>query len=167
MIMKKLYCPWREKYSKTVSGTKQEKVTKDECVFCAKFAQTTDDKNYVIQRFKHCAVLMNLYPYNAGHLLVIPYQHAACLSELSNDERNELMYVSMVSSDVLKSTLGAQGVNMGLNVGRAAGAGIPSHIHIHILPRWIGDTNFMPLLAETKTISFDMQQIYLKLKAAF
>ena len=165
--MKNLHCPWREQYTKNLNEEKKEDTPKDACAFCTKFAQEQDRKHYIIKRFKHCAVLLNLYPYNAGHLLVIPYSHVSCLSELNQDERNELMYATSISTDILKNALGAQGINIGLNLGSAAGAGIPSHLHMHVLPRWTGDTNFMPLLADTKTISFDMQEIYEKLQTAF
>lgn len=165
--MKTLHCPWREQYSKTVTGTKREHITPDDCAFCTKFADSDDDTNLIVKRFKHCAVLMNLYPYNAGHLLVIPFKHVACLSELSEDARNELMQATTLSIDILKQALDAQGINVGLNLGRAAGAGIPSHLHMHVLPRWVGDTNFMPLLAKTKTVSFDMQDMFKKINDAF
>jgi len=165
--MEQLYCPWRETYSSSVSGTKRENVSADECAFCTKCKQSDDTKNFIVKRFPHCAVLLNLYPYNAGHLLVIPYRHAACLSELSEDERNELMAVLTLTIDIAKQTLEAQGINIGLNLGRAAGAGIPSHLHFHVLPRWVGDTNFMPLLAQTKTVSFDLHNMHEKLHKAF
>lgn len=165
--MKILYCPWRDKYSESVSGDKNIQVTEDACVFCVKFKDNRDDDHFIIKRFKHCVAIMNLYPYNAGHLLIIPFKHIACLSELNNEERNELMWALSISSDILKESLGAQGINIGLNLDRAAGAGIPSHLHVHIVPRWSGDTNFMPIIAGTKTISFDMNEIYAKLSAAF
>jgi len=165
--VKYLYCPWREQYSKTVSGTKKENITDEECAFCTKFKINNDAQNYIIKRFKHCAVILNLFPYNAGHLLVLPYRHVSCLSELTDEERNELMKALTLTIDVAKQALTAQGINVGLNLGRAAGAGIPSHLHMHVLPRWIGDTNFMPLLANTKTISFDLKNMYQKLKTAF
>ena len=165
--MKRLYCPWREQYSKAVSGTKKENTTEDECAFCTKFKDANDAQHYIVKRFKHCAVILNLFPYNAGHLLVLPYRHVSCLSELSDDERNELMKVITLTVDVAKDALKAQGINVGLNLGRAAGAGIPSHLHFHVLPRWVGDTNFMPLLADTKTVSFDLKDVYQKLKKAF
>lgn len=165
--MKILYCPWRDKYSESVSGDKNAVVAEDACVFCLKFKDNRDADHLIIKRFKHCVAIMNLYPYNAGHLLIIPFKHSACLSELNDEERNELMSILTLSGDILKESLGAQGINIGLNMGRAAGAGIPSHLHVHIVPRWTGDTNFMPIIAETKTISFDMKEIYAKLCIAF
>lgn len=165
--MKVLYCPWRSKYTQSVTGNKNEHIGEDTCVFCLKFKASQDADHFILKRFKYCIVIMNLYPYNAGHLLIIPFKHIACLSELNDEERNELMWVLTLSNDILKKSLEAQGINIGLNMGRAAGAGIPSHLHVHIVPRWVGDTNFMPIIAETKTISFDMQQIYAKLSVAF
>jgi len=165
--MKRLYCPWRKQYSKEVNGTKKEGATSDECVFCAKLSENDDEKNYIIKRFAHCAVLLNLFPYNAGHVLVIPYRHVACLSDLSEAERAEIMEVVSKAVECAKDALQAQGINVGLNLGRAAGAGIPSHLHMHVLPRWTGDTNFMPLIADSKTVSFDLNEIYQTLKKAF
>ena len=161
--MNTLYCPWRELYSESVSGTKRELVSEKECVFCTKFNDNRDAHHYIIKRLTHTIVIMNLYPYNAGHLLIIPLKHVACLSELTEDERNELMHTTTLSSEILKKSIEAQGINIGLNMGRIAGAGIPSHIHMHVIPRWVGDTNFLPIIAETKTISFDMNQMYKKL----
>jgi len=165
--MKKLYCPWREEYSTSTNDTKKEHITKDACIFCTQFAQHDDEKHYIFKRFPHCIAMLNLYPYNAGHLLVVPKRHIACISELTKEERNELMEVTSKAVEVLKETLGAEGINIGINLGKAAGAGIPSHIHMHVLPRWVGDTNFLPTLSETKTISFDINDIYKKLKQQF
>lgn len=165
--MKVLYCPWRESYSKEVDNTKKSDTPKDECVFCTIIKEQQDEKNYVLKRFDHSLVMLNLYPYNAGHLLIVPYDHNDSLQTLSKDARAEIMEIAAQSADLLKEVLGAQGINMGLNQGKEAGAGIPSHVHMHILPRWSGDTNFMPLLAKTKHISFDLNKIYSKLKNAF
>ena len=165
--MKVLYCPWRESYSKKVDNAKGVDALREECVFCNVVKQKdADDKNYVLKRFDRNLLMLNLYPYNAGHLLIIPYCHTQDLQSLSPAARAEMIEIAARSSELLKNSLGAQGINLGLNQGREAGAGIPSHVHMHVLPRWRGDTNFMPLLAETKHISFDLNTIYSKLKKA-
>lgn len=165
--MKRLYTPWRSKYARSVEGAKQENATANECVFCIKLAEKNDDKHYILGRFEHNMVVLNLYPYNAGHLLILPLEHKPCLSDLSAQARAEAMELISKSIDVVKKVLGAQGVNVGMNVGKQAGAGIPSHVHIHVLPRWQGDTNFMSLLAQTKVIAFDLNDIYAQLKPHF
>ena len=156
--MKHLYAPWRQKYSKE----NKESIKKEGCPFCEKFklSDSEDAKSYILKRFKHNAVILNLYPYNAGHLMVIPYEHKAQLHELSNDTLNELMQLTSKSSEILQQELGAEGINIGLNLGRNAGGGIPQHLHMHVLPRWQGDTNFLAVLADTKPISFDLNEIY-------
>jgi ATP adenylyltransferase len=156
--MKHLYVPWRQKYSKE---NKNEN-TKKECPFCRIFSQdkSEDRKNFILKRFKHSAVVLNLYPYNAGHLMVIPLKHSAQLNELPDEALNEIMQLTSKSCEILQKELNAQGINIGLNLGRDAGAGVPNHLHMHVLPRWQGDTNFMALLAETKPISFDLNEIY-------
>lgn len=164
--MKHLYAPWRSEYSQSVAQTKQEHTTEEHCVFCIKLKEN-DGEHFILRRFEHCIVLLNLYPYNAGHILILPYEHVASLPELSKAARSELIELTSHSSIILKEILQAHGINIGLNLGKAAGAGIPSHLHMHVLPRYTGDTNFMPLLADTKQISFDLKEIYKKLKPAF
>lgn len=111
--------------------------------------------------------MLNKYPYNAGHLLILPIKHVASLAELTKEARSELIELQSQSVEILQKTLNNDGANIGINLGKAAGAGIPSHLHIHILPRWQGDTNFMPTIAQTKVISFDLGQYYKKLKKQF
>ena len=162
--MKNLHCPWRSTYAQSADDSKQTNASSDECVFCRIIATDIDEKELVIARAKHCIVMMNQYPYNAGHLLIIPYAHTSSLHELKLDVRAELIELTSYSTDVLTQTLGAHGHNVGLNLGKSAGAGIPSHVHMHVLPRWSGDTNFLPTLAGTKQISFDLHEIYKKIK---
>jgi len=165
--MRKLFAPWRSEYSSDVTAKKQEEATQDICVFCTQLQENQDEKHFILKRFAHTFVMLNKYPYNAGHILVLPLRHVALLSELSQEERAELIEVQTKSIDVLFATLKNHGLNMGINLGKAGGAGIPSHLHIHLLPRWQGDTNFMPAIAETKVISFDLTKIYKQLKEAF
>lgn len=163
--MKQLYAPWRADY--TLSGESRG-TSKKSCVFCSQVAMDDDKKNFIIKRFSHCFVMLNLFPYNAGHLMVIPYQHTAQLTELSQEARAELMEAISVSMQILTQELKAEGFNTGLNLGgKPAGGSIPEHLHVHVLPRWLGDTNFLATLADVKPISFDLVKIYEQLTQAF
>ncbi len=158
--MEHLYAPWRSLYAKDISQAKQESTDAHQCVFCSQEAEQHDQKHFILKRGKHAYVMMNLYPYNAGHLLIIPYNHCARLSELAADARLEIMELINLCTTIVEDALKAQGINVGINLGKAAGAGIPSHLHVHVLPRWNGDTNWMPTLADTKVISFNLNEIY-------
>jgi ATP adenylyltransferase len=165
--MKDLYAPWRSPYSTSLSGSKKEKVQTSECVFCIPEFTEADKHNFILKRYKYCYVILNKYPYNAGHLMVIPFSHVKDLQSIKPAARHEIIDTSNSCITILEKELNCQGINVGLNLGRASGAGIPSHIHMHILPRWEGDTNFLPTLANTKVISFDLKEIYAKLLPAF
>lgn len=165
--MKKLYAPWRGNYTTDTTRGKHDDTKPEECVFCLKFAAQDDEKHYIIARFEHHAILLNLYPYSAGHVLIIPYDHVRNMHDLSPESRAELMELITHSIEILKNTLKADGVNVGVNLGKAAGAGIPSHLHWHVLPRWNGDTNFLPLLADTKAVSYDLNVMYKQLVEPF
>lgn len=165
--MKYLYAPWRKNYVTDVVLGKEENTDKQECPFCKKLEAQDDANHYILGRYKHHAVLLNLFPYNAGHLLIVSLEHKNCLKELSKEAREELIELTNHSVNILTDILKAQGVNVGLNIGKASGAGIPSHLHQHVLPRWIGDTNFLPLLAETKQISVNLDDLYKQLKPHF
>jgi ATP adenylyltransferase len=156
--MNHLYAPWRSEYSNHKG---------DGCVFCNKHAASADEQNFIIHRFTTCFVILNLYPYNAGHMLIIPYDHTNSLEELTAQTRSEMMEIATRATALCKKILNAEGVNMGLNLGgRAAGGSIPEHVHLHVLPRWLGDTNFLVTLAETKQISIDLHDMYKKLAQA-
>lgn len=161
--MDKIYAPWRQKYIIPDSN----KQTSDTCPFCNAVSNPDDMAHFVLKRYERSTVMLNLYPYNAGHLLVIPNNHYKDLQQLSTDERNELMLTLSKSIAALQKTIKPEGINVGANLGSAAGASITEHLHVHVLPRWAGDTNFMPLLAGTKTVSFDLKEIYQQIKAGF
>lgn len=165
--MKHLYAPWRSSYSSSVARTKHEKALPKDCVFCVQFKAKNDAQNFILKRTKHNAIMLNRFPYNAGHLLIMPLAHHATLTKLSKPARTELMELLTKSSHIVQKELKADGVNIGLNIGKAAGAGIPSHLHFHVLPRWYGDTNFLPTLTDTKQISFDLHAMYEQLKKRF
>lgn len=164
--MEKMYAPWRHDY---VTGTNKKRDCGDKtaCVFCSQLSENNDEKYYILKRFSNVAVVMNYYPYNIGHLMAIPYQHAGSLHELPADIRAELIEVTSHATQVLSQVVKTESFNIGINVGKAAGGGIPEHLHIHILPRWAGDTNFLETIAGTKLISTDFFKIYTDLKAAF
>ena len=161
--MKKLYAPWRSQYINRVH-TKTEKTS---CVFCAIHESQYDAQEFVLKRFEHCMIILNKYPYNPGHILIVPYEHYEQLYNYKSTVHTELITQASIASEILQKTLGAHGCNVGINIGKAAGAGIPEHLHIHVLPRFIGDTNFLPILADTKQISIDLNEIYTKLLAAY
>lgn len=158
----RLYAPWRQEF---ILGTKN--TADDEgCIFCDPHSHK-HVRELILHRGKTAYVLMNRYPYNAGHLLVIPYRHVAQLHDLKGSERKEIMDLVALSSDVLTEVQKPAGMNIGMNLGRAAGAGIDGHLHVHILPRWVGDSNFLPALFETRIISVDLKAVHRKLKATF
>jgi ATP adenylyltransferase len=135
----------------------------DGCVFCDKAASAEDEKNLILLRGEKTFVIMNLYPYNNGHLLVIPKRHVGEMEDLNEEEMMELFQMTRKMVKVL-GYFKPQGFNVGINIGRAAGAGIPGHFHIHIVPRWIGDTNFMPVFGDVRVISESLEGTYKKLK---
>lgn len=136
----------------------------DECIFCQKITGD-DEKNLVLYRGNYCFVVLNLFPYNNGHLMVAPYTHKGSLEELTKEERNEMMDIVALCLDVLKEGLNCHGFNVGMNIGKVAGAGVPDHLHIHIVPRWEGDTNFMPVIGDTKVIPQSLSSTYQTLRA--
>ena len=139
------------------------------CIFC-RLASThgQDEENFVLKRLDHTFVMLNLYPYNGGHVLIVPYSHVDTLNKLSNSARNEMIEVTNEAINIVEKELAPDGFNVGMNLGgSAAGGSIPEHIHMHLLPRWYGDTSFLPTLADTKPISQDLRALYSQLKKAF
>ncbi|MCF7874969.1 MAG: HIT domain-containing protein [Candidatus Omnitrophica bacterium] len=154
--MDKLWAPWRIKY---VSQKKDSG-----CLFCKINKQKKDKKNHIILRSLHCFVVLNRYPYNNGHLLVTPYRHTSDFEKLKKEEIFDIYKVMIKIKKMVKKVLQPDGFNLGLNIGETAGAGITEHLHFHLVPRWRGDTNFMPVLSETKIISQSLDDLYNKLK---
>lgn len=166
--MKYLYVPWRGKYvTARKSKTKGANITKRDCVFCQQLAEKNDKKYFILARCKHNFVMLNLHPYNAGHIMVLPLRHVKSLSELDDSERSEFINLVTQSTEIIQNKLNAEGMNLGVNLGKVSGAGIPSHIHMHIIPRWQGDTNFLPIIAQTKMISMDLNKLYDELSPLF
>lgn len=147
--MEHLWSPWRAAYV----SDEQRHVSSD-CFLCSASEHGADDEQWLVAaRFPTTIVIVNRYPYNAGHVLIAPVVHEGNLARLSEDQANELMSVTRIVIRALEDELRPHGCNIGINMGSAAGAGVPDHLHIHCVPRWNGDTNFMPVLGETKVIS--------------
>ena len=138
-----------------------------ECFLCAYATGTDDAANLVLLRTASVYVVLNLYPYNSGHLMIAPYAHTGDLAKLDASVAAEMMRVTQHSVDVLQHAYRPDGFNIGLNLGKAAGAGVPDHLHTHVVPRWNGDTNFMPITAETKVLPESLAQTYARLKPYF
>ena len=158
--MKQLWAPWRMEYI-------QGDAAAEGCIFCLRDKGAEDAKRLVLARGAEACVLMNRYPYSNGHLLIAPYRHTADLDSLSDAEVLEMHALLRRSRQVLSARLGAQGFNIGLNLGQIAGAGITEHLHLHIVPRWHGDTNFMPVFAELRVIPQHLETTYELLRSAF
>ena len=138
----------------------------DNCVFCEKLAAHDDAANYIVYRGKESALMLNLYPYINGHLLVVPYVHVADLLDLDDETVVDMMRMTQKGVQLLRSAASPHGLNIGINLGEAAGAGIKEHLHIHIVPRWENDTNFMPVLGDVRVIPESLENTYEKLLAA-
>ncbi len=154
--MKRLWAPWRIDYILD----KKEKG----CIFCQKSKEDKDEENYILLRGEKCLVMLNAFPYNNGHLMIAPYRHIASIENLREEEAVEIMKILSRMTLLLKEVMHPDGFNIGVNLGDVAGAGIVDHLHFHIVPRWKGDCNFMPVLSDTKVISEALQQTYRKLR---
>ena len=159
--MKQLWAPWRSEYILTPE--------KGECIFCEypKKNKNDDRQNLVLYRGSTCFVMMNKYPYNGGHLLVAPYKHASHIEELKDDELCDMVRLTKLSISCLSKVMRPEGFNTGFNMGRAAGAGIEEHLHMHIVPRWTGDSSFMAVLDEIHVIPEHLLAAYDKLHPVF
>ncbi len=154
--MERLWAPWREKFilCKKEPG----------CFLCRTSREKQDRKNLILFRGEKCFVILNRYPYNNGHLMIAPFRHVGKLEELKAEELTEIWKTAQLCVRALKSGLKPKGINLGMNLGKVSGAGVGDHIHLHIVPRWQGDTNFMPIFAETKVISVGLSNTYRLLK---
>ena len=155
----RIWAPWRLPYVKDAS-----KDSAEECIFCTKPAEDDDEKNFIVHRGERCFVILNLFPYTNGHLMVAPYEHVATLPELDSETVAETMALAQRAMVVLDDAYHPHGYNAGLNQGRVAGAGYEDHIHLHVVPRWAGDTNYMPVLADTRVMPQSLEDSYAALK---
>lgn len=159
--MERLWSPWRMPYLTRGEPT-------EGCVFCQKLSDdgTNDKENLVVYRGTWAAILMNLYPYNNGHLMVIPYEHVPTTESLSSEALMEIMQLVNMSMAILRRVVKPHGFNIGINIGKSAGAGIHEHVHVHVVPRWEGDTNFLQVCAHTRVIPEMLSDTYEKLIVA-
>ena len=157
--MEQIWAPWRIKY---IQMEKPEG-----CVLCEKPGEDDDALNYILYRGEKNFIIMNSYPYNPGHLMVVPYRHVASLDELTSEERHEHFEMVSRSIKVLREAFNPGGFNLGANMGKVAGAGIDDHFHSHIVPRWQGDTNCMPVLADVRVLPQALAETYKILKGKF
>ena len=154
-----LWAPWRMAY---IGGPRSEG-----CLLCDLPRESKDRESLILHRGPRTYVVMNRYPYNNGHLMIVPHRHCADLGELSTEDSLELMHETQRATRILRRVFSAEGFNVGMNLGKIAGAGIAEHLHIHVVPRWVGDTNFMPVLADTKVMPDYLEATYEKLVPFF
>lgn len=163
--MDRLWTPWRYQY---ISGAAGESKADDGCVLCRLADdRENDEQNFLIHRAARNYVVLNLYPYTSGHLMIVPYAHEAALDSLDKDTTDELMDLAKRAQAALREAYRPEGFNLGMNLGRVAGAGVAGHVHLHVLPRWGGDANFMSVVGETRVLPEDLPTTYKKLRAHF
>lgn len=157
--MDHLWSPWRYQYVSTAKPTSA-------CIFCEKSKDDQDERNLILHRGAHNFILLNLFPYTSGHLMIAPYAHVATLEEAEENIVTEMMLLTRLAQKNLHTAYQAPGFNLGMNIGSSAGAGIAGHIHMHVLPRWSGDVNFMTTVGETRVIPEHVEETYRKLSCA-
>ena len=155
-----LWTPWRYTYVSNV-----DKVAG--CIFCDRSALSDERRARIVHRGEHCFIILNAYPYTAGHVMVVPYEHVDELQKLSRPAVEEMMLLTQRMEGVLRKLYRPDGINLGMNIGKAAGAGIAGHIHMHVLPRWIADANFMSVVGETRVLPEDLETTWERIRAEF
>ena len=158
----RIWAPWRLAYVKDAAKDSEE-----ECIFCAKPAAEDDEASLIVHRGERCFVILNLFPYTNGHLMVAPYDHLGSIADLDPETTAEMMSLAQRAIGVLDDSYAPHGYNVGFNQGRVAGAGVEHHIHMHVVPRWGGDTNFMPVLADVKVMPEHLAETREKLAASW
>jgi ATP adenylyltransferase len=164
--LQRLWAGWRSDYIAGID-TGSARARPDGCLFCGLLATTDDAEALILERAASSFALMNAYPYTSGHVMVAPTRHVAGLTELDGDEAAALMHGVQRAVAMVESVYRPEGINVGVNIGRAAGAGVPGHVHVHVVPRWNGDTNFMTAVAETRVLPESLEHSYAKLRAAW
>ncbi len=157
--MKQIWAPWRLEYIQAEKSSG--------CIFCAALAEPDERRSLVVARGQQCFVIMNRFPYNTGHVMIVPNRHRSRLDGLDDQELAELLRYTDYCVRVQERVLRPEGYNIGMNLGRAAGAGIDDHLHVHVVPRWVGDTNFMPVLGDVKVIPEHLQATHRRLAEGF
>jgi ATP adenylyltransferase len=158
----RIWAPWRLEYVKDASKDKES-----ECIFCAALEAGDDEANLIVERGERCFVILNRFPYTNGHLMIAPYEHVAELQSLDEETVAEVMSLAQRGIAALQQSYAPHGYNVGFNQGRVAGAGVEHHIHMHVVPRWGGDTNFMPVLGDTRVMNQTLEDSYATLKGAW
>lgn len=154
-----LWTPWRYAFVSTAHKL-------EGCVFC-ELPSHPDEEGRIVYRGQHCFILLNAYPYTSGHVMIVPYEHLDQLQKLSTEASQEIMALCQKTEAVLRETYHPEGVNLGMNIGKAAGAGIAGHIHMHVLPRWLADANFMTVVGETRVLPETLDQTWERLRKAY
>jgi ATP adenylyltransferase len=160
LFMDYLWTPWRYQYVSTADKAQG-------CVFCLKAAEGDDEKALIVHRAEHNFIILNAFPYTSGHVMVVPYQHLDELQKLPTAAATEMMALTQKLEGVLRSLYHPDGVNVGMNIGKAAGAGVAGHIHMHVLPRWVADANFMTVIGETRILPEDLAKTWKRIRGAF
>jgi ATP adenylyltransferase len=167
----RLWTPWRYQYisGETAKNSGDDSSSSNSCIFCTLPQEdpTQDERNLIIHRARHNFIILNLYPYTSGHLLIIPYEHSSELDAISKEATDELMDLAKRAQTILRAAYRPDGLNLGMNLGRVAGAGVAGHVHLHVLPRWTGDANFMTTAGETRVLPEDLPTTYKKLHGQF
>ena len=162
--MERLYAPWRMAYIEQPQKPNEKSTG---CVFCDAAASDDDLANLIVRRSSSAFVILNKFPYNNGHLMIVPYRHTAALTELPDRATLELLTLAKAAQAALDTAMHPEGYNLGMNLGKAAGAGIADHLHLHVVPRWNGDTNFMPVLSDVKVMPDSLEHTCLLLRHAW
>ena len=157
-----LWTPWRYAY---ITNTAKQEGNREECIFC-NLPELEDQEAHIVYRGKDCYVVLNTFPYTSGHLMVVPFEHLDELHKLPEAAANEMIALSKRMEGVLRRLYSPDGINLGMNIGRAAGAGVAGHIHMHVLPRWVGDTNFMTTVAESRVLPETLEISYKRIRDA-
>lgn len=155
-----IYAPWRFKYVTSQSGS-------EECILCAARGSSDDEKDHILFRGGHCFLILNIFPYNTGHLMIVPNAHVSALSDMDPKVFQEILELAARCETALKAIYSPQGFNVGMNIGKCAGAGIKDHLHLHVIPRWEGDTSFISVVSGTRVIPEDIDTTFRKLKPFF
>lgn len=155
--MEIIWTPWRYEYVNSVDE-------REGCIFCDTSKAENDRENLVVFRGERCFAILNLFPYTTGHIMIAPYEHADTIEKLDPETLTEMMVVAQRSVSAIRDAFGPEGFNLGINISRVAGAGIEDHVHLHLVPRWAGDNNFMAVIAETRVLPRTLDDVWLALK---
>ena len=152
-----IYTPWRYDYVSNVDNRKEG------CIFCSKRSEDDDRANLIVYLAEKCLAILNLFPYSSGHLMIAPYKHTGTIEELDAETLTEMMTLAQKCMHAARQAFGPDGFNVGINIARVAGAGITEHVHMHLVPRWAGDANFMPVCSDTRVLPLSLDQVWERL----